>query len=429
MTKYSNIDELFKDKTGEFEITPSLDVWNKIDSKVFAKKKFYYREIIAIAFLLLIGGTTIWFINNNEIEELSSSIPTLEPLYKSNPENSNSSNIVSIKNQDNTDKISLESKNYNTDFEKNSRETESYNGSNMNSKLNQQQFDKPTIIEIAIKSEIENVPNTNMSIRTLNNNYTSSISSITNNKISTTRENIEVSELIEKKKNFHLYTGASTSASVIYYTETPDQFTWTADLNFGYKLKRFYIESGIGYQEIKQNGDYRIEYETNDSIGFYNEVVSFELNPNNTNEISYNTNKKTVYDSVEHFTHQSPLYKYNYVNIPLKIGYRFLQHDKLSVSVETGIIFSILSSVVDPKVTYNTPESKLNSIVNYTPEHAKNNIRIHIGLRANYNIARSISLSVQPEFTKFVNSIYTNKVNGNEMPYTMGVRFGLFFNF
>ncbi len=75
-------------------------------------------------------------------------------------------------------------------------------------------------------------------------------------------------------------------------------------------------------------------------------------------------------------------------------------------------------------------QSQLIGITNNTPERVDHNFRLHIALRLNYNIAKTISLNAQPEFTSFLNSIYEKQsFNNKAKPYTMGIRFGICFDF
>ena len=227
-----------------------------------------------------------------------------------------------------------------------------------------------------------------------------------------------------------MYTGASASAAMTYYPTSIDQLTWSADLVYGYKLNQLYIETGIGFQKMKEQGVFQIDYRTNDSVGYYNKVLSFAVNPDNPNEITYNTKSTTVYDSVDHILLQSPIYSYNYLVIPLKVGYKFMVFPKFSVSAETGIIYSLLNKIETPNITYDDPNTSLIGIQNNTPTRVDHNFRIHAAIRLNYSLTSTISIVIQPEFTKYLNSINENNPTSNKVkPYTMGARFGIFFDF
>ena len=213
-------------------------------------------------------------------------------------------------------------------------------------------------------------------------------------------------EFLEKQKNSHFYTGISGMAGMMYYPSTKDQFTWSAELAFGLTAKRFYFETGVGYQEMKEEGVYTIEFKSYDSIGYYNEVKSFEVNPVNPDEIIYKTEEVTVYDSITHYSHANPTLKYSYLNIPLLVGYKVYQQKKLTLGVEAGLMFSFLLDKEDPGVQFNYPEYTHVRTINETPERVDFNYRLLVALRLDYRFARSMSFAVKPVFNTYLNSVY-----------------------
>jgi|GEM_PF-1808487 len=426
MKEYKNIDNLFKDELSGFTVEPDEKVWKDFEAAAFNKKKGYYREIIAIAALLLISSGIFVYFNfftDNSNLEYDSNIKIAEtPTDNKTTIENESAEIEIITNQIKKSKDNSPIKNNISNPVENS------------STKSVQSTPLPPAIVSEVKV-VENISNTSSSINygfislsRLNSKFDNQISQSESQSIDD-RTQIEIEEYIAKKRKFHMYTGASLSAGIMYYTDTPDKFTWSSDLVFGYTIKDFYIESGIGYQQVKQHGDYRIEYESNDSVGYYNQVLSFEINPTSPDEILYNTKSKTVFDSVQHYLHQSPLYGYSYINIPIIIGYKFYKQDNFMLSCETGLVYSFLNKTDEPIVSFNQPETQLIDIINFTPVRRKDNFKVHIALRASYTIHRSISISLQPEFSSYLNSVYSNSSGKNLKPYTVGIRAGVLFNF
>jgi hypothetical protein len=242
---------------------------------------------------------------------------------------------------------------------------------------------------------------------------------------------ISVEEYIRQRKKLHTYTGIGVKPAMVYYPNTADQFTYSAGACFGMVFNKFYVETGIAYQEMKERGVYKFNYRSNDSIGFYNKVVSFEVDPSNPDNITFKTSKTTVYDSIDHYNVQSPLFKYSYLNVPLKVGYRLWERKKLTLGIETGVILSkLISSDIPEPIFSLSGENTLISIEDKTPVRVDLNLQLAVALRFNYRFTKAISISAQPEFTKYLNSIYDSK-NGapNIKPYTMGVRFGVCYDF
>ncbi len=440
MKKYNNIDEFFKEKVSGYKVTPSDKVWNNIESEYFRERTSGARNIIILAFialLLITGSILTWnMFKSNTEKEIVAQYQNKELVATKSINTAESNNETKTNQETKINTINEESQDI-ANIKKESLSNEKQIKSNL-------VVDKREIIELT-KTIITDPktsddffvdfnPQSGLSdvfqLDKMKMKNTKSIQNPTKPSILDNYNEITIDEYIERRKNLHLYTGASTSIAMTYYSNTTDQSTWTADLVYGLKLKRFYIETGIGFQKMKEQGNFQIDYKTNDSIGYYNKVVSFELNPNNPSEITYNVKTTTVYDSIKHQLLQSPLYHYNYISIPIKFGYKFYQHPKFSISAETGIIYSLLTNTLSPKVSYNDPDSQLIGITNNTPERVEHSIRVHIAIRLNYNIAKTISLNVQPEFTSFLNSIYDKQsVSNKAKPYTMGMRFGICFDF
>ena len=436
MKEYDNIDDFFKEGVSDFRITPSKKVWDNIESAHFKSNSNSRRNylLLALISLLFISGSIIsWTMYND-----NSNPNTLSPVTVTDNDNEPITNSPI-----NIDKAEDEI-NTNQQIETLADKNESYNiieneneGSSITS-ANEEVVMEPTYSnnnisklndDISVNVETSGFIPSTFSLVGIDSRNTSIIENSYDKSLINNYQKITIENYLKKRKNLHFYTGASVSIAMAYYSSTTDQSTWSADLLYGLKLKRYYIETGIGFQKMKEQGNYQIEYITNDSIGYYNKVVSFELNPQNPNEITYKTSTTTVYDSIEHRLLQSPLYYYDYLVIPVKFGYKFFQKPQFSISAETGLIYSYLLKTYTPEVNYNDPDSQLIGITNNTPERVEHNFRIHIALRLNYNITSSISLSAQPEFTSFINSIYKPSYNTISRPYTMGIRFGICFDF
>jgi len=441
MKKYNNIDDLFKDHISDFRVNPSDKVWQNIENEFLNTNKLKIRNrlIWALASLLLVisGIFTLVYINNNNNQNsviLTNNNKTNNSLTVDNSKTINNISInTEITSPDTKSDISVNKQIVSNEINSETDNTENKNNINVTKKINSNSSNNSLTDDSSIiKTDYnyENLSDNNIYLinyLSLKTNYFienhSTPFSIDENK------KITIDEYLEKRKNQHFYTGASASIAMTYYAATTDQTTWSTDLSYGLKLKQFYIESGIGFQKMKEEGIFQIDYKTNDSVGYYNKVVSFEVDPNNPNTITYKTQTTTVYDSIQHQIIQSPLYTYNYIVVPIKIGYKFFQKNKLSIAAETGLLYSYLTRTYYPTVTYNNNDSQLIGISNNTPQRTEHNFRVHIALRLNYNITKSISICAQPEFTKYINSIYDQSKSIQARPYTMGIRFGILFDF
>ena len=417
MKKYNNIDNLFREGVSDFKVAPSESLLKDIEAARLAQKgsgrKTIYLWTLA-ALLLIVAGISGWFLIGEQssgeaiqpekiVEEI-----ILEEQIESTPIEKigviNEHEAIILENIASTDESVFENEIAVPYFvaEDNNYDVLEESAHSIHQNVNIDELQYRSIYEIAQMEQEHIDPRTVKGME----------------------------EYLEKRSNVHFYTGVGATVAMAYYPSTTDQFTWSADLALGLKLHDFYIESGIGYQDMQERGIYQIDFKTHDSIGYYNEVVSFEIDPQNPDEITYKTQQTTVYDSVAHYEHKTPLFKYSYLNIPLKMGYRFYQKDRFSVAAEVGVIFSKMLSKEIPEPTINNPEYELIAIINQTPERVDLNFQWQVSLRLNYRFAKTMSIALQPVFTKYINSIYDTKVGyPNVKPYTMGVRFGIYFDF
>ena len=422
MKKYNNIDDLFREGVSGFKATPSEGLLKDIEAARLAEirsgRKAIYLWTLA-ALLLLVAGISGWFffgaqstekaIHPNQITE----DVILEKQIEKSP-------IEQIEVHENQELITSEN---NVSPEKELAIGDPVFEGKVSSPYYVEENNSNALNEASVTNQ-ENVNLEELQYRSIYE-----IAQMETEPIDP-RTVKGMEEYLEKRSNVHFYTGVGATIAMAYYPSTTDQFTWSADIALGMKVHDFYIESGVGYQEMQERGIYQIDFKTRDSIGYYNEVVSFEIDPQNPDEITYKTQQTTVYDSVDHYEHKTPLIKYTYLNIPLKFGYRFYQKDHFSVSAEAGVIFSKMLTKEIPEPTINYPEYELIAITNQTPERVDLNFQWQVSLRLNYRFAKTMSVAVQPVFTKYINSIYDTKAgHPNVKPYTMGVRFGIYFDF
>jgi len=421
MKEYKNIDELFKEAESGFEIQPSAEVWSGIEQGIAVAGSTsniaYKKWVAAAALLLLLGISSLWYFSSHEgdagIEPTKEiqDVTLIETIPTPDLTNGNSAESVGVATEESgefSEEVITE-------------DTEVFAGTETPLTEDYEKNDLSPVDD-------ELLENFNLDVTELKSHSIYEIAALDAEPID---KPITVEEYIKQRKKLHTYTGLGIKPAMVYYPNTTDQFTFTAGADFGIVFNKFYVETGIAYQEMKERGVYKFNYRSNDSIGFYNKVVSFEIDPADPNNITFKTSKTTVYDSIDHYNVQSPLFKYSYLNVPMKVGYRLWERKKLTLGIETGVIFSKLlsSEIPEPKFTLSG-ENTLISIEDNTPARVDLNLQMVVSIRFNYKFTKAISLSAQPEFTKYLNSIYDTK-NGdpNIKPYTMGIRFGIYYDF
>ncbi len=426
MKEDNNIDNLFSEGLGDFEVAPSPQVWEGVEGTLFPASKpvpFFRKKWVLAALLLLLLSVGTWLFYSINLSKTGKPV---EVTHKQEPvvsKPSVSSTAAVNKNERVSGNTIKSAGQYSAD--------KKMDNTLPPAKTQQQpvmQFQKPET-EPGLSEEMVVVESSVLEFMPPFNIYTlANLPAI--NPLEQHHEIISVEQYIKRRSNLHFYTGAGAGVGMVYYPASADQVTWAADVSFGLKVKKLYFETGAGYRYIQERGSYKIDFITQDSVGFYNQVTSFEINPQNPDKIILNYKKTTVFDSIEHLAYTAPLFKYDYLTIPLKIGYRVVNKRNMFVALEAGVEYNRLINAFIPEAGFYYQGSDVVQIVNNTPERVINNWKYLISVRVGVKLTKSITLTVQPEFSKYVNSIYrADKGYEDIKPYMMNVRAGIYYDF
>ncbi len=292
----------------------------------------------------------------------------------------------------------------------------------------------------------EGLPNTEQgasnSLVIKSGNDNRQVANLTSKNISVTTDNLtalfpedatvihNASQVSQVKKRIHSYTGISLSSGVICYQNSGEkQITWSTDGVIGMNLKKFYLETGMGYRYMRQTGNYQINYRTYDSVGYYNQVTSFEVDPNDENNIILHYKETVVYDSIHHVAFTSPYFNYRYLTFPVKIGYSFWSKKRIFMAAETGMEYNRLIKSVIPGAGFDQPGDIMN-IINQTESRSLNTWKLNLGIRLGYRVNNSILFILQTDYGKYLNSIYdTEKGYIEEKPCIINFKGAVLFDF
>ena len=431
MKDIDNIENLFKEGLEGFELTPSPQVWDNVEGALFGAPKpvpFYRSKWMVAALILLLVSIGGWFLFSNYntgkpvvVEEFAgqSHENATETKIADNFESHNSKANQNSNTNNNTNVPAVKTENQQT----NNLATAKDEFSNQTFSSNENQITDNTLNKKHTtdrsSSQLTTMPATSI--------YMLAALPATG-EMKQQNEILTVEQFTKKRSNLHIYTGATAEIGMIYYPATEDQITWAANASAGLKAGKFYFETGVGYRYIQERGSYKIDFRTQDSIGYYNKVTSFEINPQNPDKIILNYKKTTVYDSIDHIAYTAPLFKYNYLTVPLRIGYRLLNRGNLFVALETGVEYSKLMQSYIPENGFYYEYSKVTQIINETPERVTNNWKYMLSVRVGVKLNKNISIIVQPEFSKYLASIYTSEYSSVKA-YMMNLRAGIYFDF
>ncbi len=224
--------------------------------------------------------------------------------------------------------------------------------------------------------------------------------------------------------------GLNFNPSVIFYDPNPYNKILGGEAVVHYKMSSFSVMSGLGFSRAEDVASYKVNYISQDSVGYYLRVVSFIPDPRNPGNITYIVVQEPIYDSVPHYAVEDKTNYYSYIDVPLSFGYRFFQKNRVSLTVSAGIKFSFLVSKSEPQVDFWIPQAELVDIQREIPTRMNTNWRFTAGVDFGYLFTEKFSLHLEPVFEQYISPVYKQQAGYEPSnPYVLGVKAGLRYHF
>jgi hypothetical protein len=232
-------------------------------------------------------------------------------------------------------------------------------------------------------------------------------------------------------KNF--YMGIHFMPENIYHEngQTDVQKANGFGLSLGYRFSGFFLESGLGFSFLTDDGTYAINYLHNEIINSYTKVDSIIYDYDTLNQQlnrQYVTSDVDIYDSVEYAENAQTVNRYSYLRIPLMLGYKF-DYRKISVFVKAGTELSLLIKGDEPVPTVNGNEIRIINVDRTSPDRITANWQMVLGAGVAVRLHKYLSLTIEPQYRYYLNSYYSQQIDKFKKPYSVGVRAGVLFNF
>jgi hypothetical protein len=228
-----------------------------------------------------------------------------------------------------------------------------------------------------------------------------------------------------------LELGIHISPEIINYRQesTNSKAGYYLDLSATYHFSEFFLRGGIGMGVSTDNGQYIINYERYDSIGYFYGVNYFTVTPGYPDSVIFSTTIQTIYDSVYHSDQTSTPSRYSYIRIPVSLGFDFFAYRRLNLSLMAGPVFSILVNEHETSTTFSDPQATLISIDNQTPDRIKSSWQFAASLGINYQMTNKLRFSLEPTYTYFIRPVYDIPGASLKNPFSLGCRAGLYIKF
>ena len=203
--------------------------------------------------------------------------------------------------------------------------------------------------------------------------------------------------------------------------------SYSLDLNAIYQFSEFIVQSGFGFGWSSDNGNYKIDY--NQYLGSYDDVydVTFDTIGGQLIPI-YHTESVNVYDTLDHVTISPTKRHFTYLNIPLLFGYRN-EGKRWGWNVKAGPSLSFLIKEDIPDINLTDSQNKILNVEDEIPGRLKTNWQFLISAGLSYKLSNTISLAVEPLFKYYVNPIHDQNGTKTGNPYSFGLRAGFVLGF
>ncbi|MCF8366394.1 MAG: PorT family protein [Bacteroidales bacterium] len=208
--------------------------------------------------------------------------------------------------------------------------------------------------------------------------------------------------------------------------------SYAGGLSLSYIGSNYLVQAGIEYSKARDLGDYMVNINSYDSIGYYNGISGFEIVPgyNGEDSLAYNFHTVEVWDTLPHHSHQQTQNKYTYIQIPVMVGYKAMESGRFSAFIKAGPNFSFLLNGTEQSLNFQPSQTaRVTGIDNFTAPRLQASMQVLVSLALQFQFTERFGLLVEPTYRHYFNSVYDINGDAIKNPYGIGVRGGIFFNF
>lgn len=225
---------------------------------------------------------------------------------------------------------------------------------------------------------------------------------------------------------FSVNLGVEPEMSTYAEPDAYSKFNFWINGRLTYHISRFSIATGLGLGYVFDEGKYRIDYQSRDSVGYFTSVVSYTTGT--ANEIIYKTKTENIYDSLVHMADDRTKNRYTYLQVPLLLGYRLFESNSVSLTFQVGPAISLLigSHLSEPVINY--PNARIIKVEDNTPERVTANWQIWTNLNLEIRMNRKTSFYLEPSFKYFLSPMTVQEKATAKAPWSVGLGIGLQFN-
>jgi hypothetical protein len=241
--------------------------------------------------------------------------------------------------------------------------------------------------------------------------------------------NIPLKTKVEILKFYSFNMGISPELSVYRSADRYSETNYWLNAGVTYHAGKFSVQTGLGLGYVFDRGNYRVNYKSKDSIGYFTSIISFTVTSGNI--IVYTTKDIPVYDSLQHVADDRAVSRYTYLQIPLLLGYELFETNHFSLGIKAGPSVSFLIGTKEAAPYIDYPNARMIRIENNTLSRVKMNWEIQAALDLEYRLVKNFSMYAQPYYKHYFKPFATGESTSAPVkdPYSIGIEVGVRYNF
>lgn len=218
-----------------------------------------------------------------------------------------------------------------------------------------------------------------------------------------------------------------TPEMIIYPSDDQlKNYSYSLDVNASYKFGNYFMQSGLGLARNHEQGNSFIDY--NKYLGSYEDVydVTFDSTANGIVPV-YHTETVFVYDSISHVVITPSKRYFTYLQVPLFIGYGETSK-RFGWFVKGGPSLSFLVHEDIPSSQLADSKARIINVENELPGRISTHWQFIVSTGVTYKLGSRLSLSMEPMFRYYINSVYEQDKLNTKHPFSVGLRTGFLLN-
>ncbi len=448
---FNHIDELLRSGLEGFEQQPSPGVWKRISAWLFFSGRGFYLSLIAV--LIVVSGLIYYFVmdsdnkaGNNLPHELANRVDkdmNSEPALNTTPAVELKPDKPERQHQEQGRKSMImqnENEPKSSGSESASLKPEPKGGPVYDSK----QMPAPAIATTSLSPVITSQPAANfekypglprlsdepvdmasMEILPL---YFPAETFISSLDIAPRHDSDPIKIRFEDDygKKINLMMGLHVTPELVFHPgeNKPSDPVWNLDLTAYYFKNDWFLQAGAGFGIANDKGTFEINYAEYDSIGYYDAVQSFNIDPV-TGTPEFITSPEALWDTVEYRQQETTSNRYTYLRLPFYWGLQLYDVKRLSVYLKAGGIYSVLLKSHEPGLDYQNDNATWIRVTNETPNRLTTNFQLSAGVALMYRMSNTFSISAEPVYNYYFNPVY--RQGQQKTPWSVGLRTGIIF--